>query len=214
MISTAVLDTSAFGYGWAQRNRVPVRSNDLFPQGDQENLNPKSLQPVITPEGHSYEVLKDEREQTELEANTVSLLEGSRKVGVHRAENARQADAVTLSETAIRILGKNGQRRFEEFTRYQAGWDIGSGAPLSLRSATILDTFLARLPGLAAYQPSLFLTHNGNLELGWEDSGGNAIEIEFWPDRIGYYFETLNEERSVRLEVFPQFIEKVRSLIS
>jgi len=214
MTLIAVLDTSVLGYGWAPRNRAPARWEDLFPGGEQENLDSKSLQAVITPEGQSFEALQEERERTESEANTVSLPQRPRKVRGHWAENSPQADPVTLGETAIRILGENGQRRFQEFTRYQAGWDVGRGAPLSPRSATILEAFLARLPGLATYQPSIFLTHNGNLELGWEDSGGSAIEIEFWPDRIGYYFEGLDEEGTVRLEVFPQFIEKVRSLIS
>ena len=124
-----------------------------------------------------------------------------------------QPNEATLSEAARRVLGENGERRFQEFSRYERGWNMGQGQPLSARSATILDRFLTQMPELAARTPSLFLTSEGNLELGWEDSRGNAIEIEFGPDRISYYIESLSEERSVPLEVFPQFIEKVRSLI-
>jgi hypothetical protein len=78
----------------------------------------------------------------------------------------------------------------------------------------VLDAFLAQLPALAEYRPSLFLTPAGNLELGWEDAQGSAIEIELGSNKIEYYIETLAEERAVRLEIFPQLVEKIRSLIS
>ena len=137
-----------------------------------------------------------------------------RKTHAQQAVNTSQPQAASLSEAARRILGENGQRRFQEFTLYESGWDLARGVPLSLHSIATLDTFLGQLPELAALQPSLFLTHDGNLELGWEDANGNALEIEFWPDRVEYYIEALDEERTIRLEVLPQFIEKVRSLIS
>jgi len=171
------------------------------------------LQAVITPEEQPLEELQEGPEQTE-QGSIVWLLQQSHRVRLRDGEITPQADAARLGDVAVEVLGENGRRRFQEFSRYEAGWDVGRGAPLSLRSVTVLNTFLTQLPELAAYQPSLFLTPNGNLELGWEDSNGNAIEIEFWPNRIGYYLEGLDEERTVRLEVFPQFIEKVRSLIS
>ncbi len=213
MTPAAVLNTSLLGYGWVQRHRSPASGRDLFSAGTQENLDPRSLQAVITPEEQPLEELQEGPEQTE-QGSIVWLLQQSHRVRLRDGEITPQADAARLGDVAVEVLGENGRRRFQEFSRYEAGWDVGRGAPLSLRSVTVLNTFLTQLPELAAYQPSLFLTPNGNLELGWEDSNGNAIEIEFWPNRIGYYLEGLDEERTVRLEVFPQFIEKVRSLIS
>ena len=215
MTPASVLNTSVSGYWWARDNRGGSSSRrELFPASEQENLDPKSLQAVIIHDEPFLELLQSGREQTESQVTTVSSFHQSRRLRVREAENIPQPEVATLSEAAIQILGENGQRRFQEFRQYQPGWNVGQGAPLSIRSATVLDKFLTQLPDLVAYQPSLFLTHDGNLELGWEDSNGDAMEIEFWPDRVSYYFEGLDQERTVRLEVFPQFIERIRSLIS
>jgi len=59
----------------------------------------------------------------------------------------------------------------------------------------------------------LFLTHQGNLQLGWEDVSRNVVELEFFPDRIEYYIELLNEEGSVGLQDQSQLVEKIRSTV-
>lgn|GEM_PF-6964302 len=118
-----------------------------------------------------------------------------------------------LSENSKHIVGENGARRFEEFKQYRPGWDHGRGNPLSPRSITTLESFLRQLPELATLEPSLFLTHEGNLQLGWEDVQGNAIEIEFFPDKVEYYIESINEEGAVDLEALHQLIAKVSPTI-
>ena len=122
--------------------------------------------------------------------------------------------AGVLSESSKRIIGENGLRRFEEFKRYHSGWDYGRGKPLSPRSVTVLNSFLEQLPELAAREPSLFLTHQGNLSLGWEDEHGNVVELEFFPNKVEYYIESLNEEGWVGLEALRQLIDKVKPTIS
>ncbi|HUE82312.1 MAG TPA: hypothetical protein VMM84_09365 [Pyrinomonadaceae bacterium] len=119
-----------------------------------------------------------------------------------------------LSEAAVRVLGENGERRFQEFAEYETGWNMGQGKALSIRSVALLERFLHEVPELADCSPSLFLSSEGNLELGWEDDRGNVIEIEFGPDHISYYIESLSEDRSVPLEVLPHFIERIKLLIA
>jgi len=69
------------------------------------------------------------------------------------------------------------------------------------------------MPELRQFQPSLFFTLEGNLELGWEDRNGQAIEIEFYPDKIEYFIESLNEESSVALADIFRLTEKIIKLL-
>jgi hypothetical protein len=118
-----------------------------------------------------------------------------------------------LGENSKRIIGERGARRFEEFKTYQSGWDYGRGSPLSVRSVSVLNSFLSRFLDRTIDQPSLFLTHQGNLQLGWENTNGSAIELEFFPDRIEFFVEALNEEGSVGLESQSPLVEKIKSIL-
>lgn len=118
-----------------------------------------------------------------------------------------------LSENSKRIIGDHGVQRFEEFKRYQDGWDYGRGKVLSPRSVATFETFLRQIPELAAIEPSLFLTTEGNMQLGWEDGNGNIMEVDFLPDGIEYYIAATNEEGLVRLEALPQLIERIRPML-
>ena len=120
---------------------------------------------------------------------------------------------ITLSENSKRVVSDNGLKRFEEFKSYPDGWDYGRGSALSKRSVRLLNSFLKDLPELRASEPSLFLTHQGNVQLGWEDVSRNVVELEFFPDRIEYYIELLNEEGSVGLQDQSQLVEKIRSTV-
>lgn len=118
-----------------------------------------------------------------------------------------------LSENSKRIIGDHGVQRFEEFKRYHDGWDYGRGKALSPRSVATFEAFLRQVPELSAVEPSLFLTSEGNLQLGWEDGEGGVVEVDFLPDGVEYYIDTTGEEGTVRLEAFPHFIERIRTLI-
>ena len=138
-----------------------------------------------------------------------SLEERPKFVGLHSRTNQRSFPrliAGVLSENSKRIISENGLRRFEEFKRYPHGWDYGHGKPLSYRSITSLDSFLRQLPAFITREPSLFLTHQGNLQLGWEDKHGNIVELEFFPDKVEYYLESLNDEGMVDLKGLPQLV--------
>jgi hypothetical protein len=116
----------------------------------------------------------------------------------------------SLGDASKIVIGEHGLRRYEEFRRYHSGWDFGRGAPLSQRSVAAFESFVSQLPDLVRWEPSLFLTHQGNLQLGWENSDGSAAELEFFPDKIEYYLESLSEEGSVDLSSQQELIEKIR----
>jgi hypothetical protein len=118
-----------------------------------------------------------------------------------------------LSRVAIAIIGENGKRRFEEFRKYPNGWYGGKGKKISKLSVLNFERFVKEFPELKSFQPSLFFTLEGNLELGWEDKNGQSIEVEFYPDKVEYFIESLNEENSVVLAYFFQFTEKIRELL-
>ena len=87
------------------------------------------------------------------------------------------------------ILGENGCERFEEFLSYPKGWDFGAGMPLSPVSVAVMEWFLSSFPGFINGTPTLFLTQEGNLQLDWDDTNGECVSLEFYPDRISYYIE-------------------------
>lgn len=118
-----------------------------------------------------------------------------------------------LSENSKRVIGEHGVQRFEEFKRYHDGWDYGRGKALSPRSVATFEAFLRQAPELSAVEPSLFLTSEGNIQLGWEDGEGGIVEVDFLPDGVEYYIDTAGEEGTVRLEALPHFIERIRTLI-
>jgi hypothetical protein len=119
-----------------------------------------------------------------------------------------------LSDNARRVLGANGLRRLFEFSEYRTGWDAGQGQPLSIGSLLSLEWFLDQLPELSTSEPSLFLTRNGNLQIVFEDYQGNTVEIDFFPDRLEYYFEDSDEESSLPLSDATNFIDRLRMLIA
>jgi hypothetical protein len=125
-----------------------------------------------------------------------------------------QKPPITLNDNAKRIIGDNGLRRFKEFQSYQEGWEFGQGKRLSLYSVRTFEWVLMRLPELAVQEPSLFLTRNGNLQLGFEDAQGSTIEIEFFPNRVEYYMEASDEEGSIPAREINDFINRIRAIIS
>lgn len=118
-----------------------------------------------------------------------------------------------LSENSRLIIGEHGVRRFEEFKRYGDGWDYGRGKMLSARSVATFEAFMRRIPELAAVEPSLFMTTEGNLQLGWGGRDRGIVEVDFLPDGVEYYVEITGEEGAVRLADLPEFVERIRLTI-
>jgi len=106
------------------------------------------------------------------------------------------ANVAKLSKKAISVLGTNGLRRFETFRNYEKGWDGKFSFPLSNRSIAVMEYFINQFFDFKK-EPSLFLTGNGNLQLGWENLLGQKVELEFFPDKIEYYVEAVEEEGQV-----------------
>lgn len=99
-----------------------------------------------------------------------------------------------LSPKAQTLIGEHSLERLNKFKNYAEGWDTGRGKKLSNLSIAALERFLSVYSEFPV-EPSLFMTHNGNLELVWEDKeGGESIEIEFFGDKVEYYFESLDIE--------------------
>lgn len=129
------------------------------------------------------------------------------------AVEPKQKGNFILSREAIAIIGENGRRRFEEFRKYPNGWYGGKGKKISKWSVLNFERFVKEIPELKLFRPSLFLTLEGNLSLGWDDKSGEDIEVEFYPDKFEYFIEKLNEESTIALADIFQFTEKIRNLL-
>ena len=116
-----------------------------------------------------------------------------------------------LGNTAKRVIGELGSARFTNFLNYRDGWDGGTAKRLSYVSVAVFESFLARYSDFAT-EPSLFLTRNGNLKLGWEDASGSSIEVEFKPDSYSYFIEKNNEEGNIKYSSVQKLTQKLQSV--
>ena len=118
-----------------------------------------------------------------------------------------------INKHVKKMIGVNSVNRFYEFKLYKDGWDNGRGKKLSTRSIAVFEFFLSSLKKFDD-EPSLFFTRNGNLQLGWEDSNENVIEIEFYPEKIEYYLESTSEEDEIGIidEELTSLVEKINRL--
>lgn len=105
-----------------------------------------------------------------------------------------------LGQNARMLLGTESQSRIEKFKKYEKGWDCGRGEPLNSESIALLDSFVNKFARFGHTPPSLFLTRNGNLQISWEDTDGNVIEVEFFPDRAEFYIGRTEEEGFVDID--------------
>jgi len=104
----------------------------------------------------------------------------------------------SLTQKMARIVGDNGAERYTKFESYGAGWDGADAKPLSYRSVAVMEYFLEQFSEFSR-TPSIFLLESGNLQLGWEDSQDNTVEVEFAPERLVYFIEALNREGEIHL---------------
>jgi len=118
-----------------------------------------------------------------------------------------------LCTSITNIVGLNGLQRLKQFRKYDKGWEFGTGMPLSSRSLASFKLFCEQFSGRIQNEPSLFLTREGNLQLGWEDKGGHKIEFEFFPGRIEYYIEALDDEGEIALTDAARLFDKVEAIV-
>jgi hypothetical protein len=112
----------------------------------------------------------------------------------HEYDNVEyQAAASDLISSSAELLGNNSYERFKRFSEYPNGWGGGQGKKISSQSIAALQSFLGDGKKLSMTESSIFLTLDGNLQLAWEDVDGNAIELDFLPNEIVFFYEK-NEE--------------------
>ena len=94
------------------------------------------------------------------------------------------------------VLGREGVERLNRFRMYEPGWNFGEGECLSGKSFVLMEYALNKF-SLFETIPSIFMSNEGMLLLGWDDKSGNKVEIEFLEESISYYIESLDEENEI-----------------
>jgi hypothetical protein len=173
------------------------------------NLQETSVQGIQTPFLSGFSKSKAEEYWQSRKDNTKQELENLK----NEITEPKQKENLVLSPEAIAVIAENGRDRFNEFKTYPNGWYGGKGREISKRSVFTFEQFVKFLPELKRTNPSLFLSLEGNLSLGWEDKNGLSIEIEFYPDKMEYFVESLNEESEVKLLNLFGLVEKIRKLL-
>lgn len=105
-----------------------------------------------------------------------------------------------LSEKSSLLIGENGVDRFKKFIKLKKGWDGDEGKILDSQSVASFECFVGCCEEIIPEEPSIFLSNRGYLQLGWEDAGGNKIEVEFFPRMIQYFNEADGREIEVPIE--------------
>lgn len=122
------------------------------------------------------------------------------------------APAGFLSTPAARALSTHGVSRVVEFLSYPDGWDFGRGKALSTVSLQRMERFFDRYSAFER-TPSIFLTSRGNLLLGWEDSSGDGVELEFAPDAYLLYLAGSDVEHSFPAERLDELLDTLRDAL-
>lgn len=104
-----------------------------------------------------------------------------------------------LGKVTKMVLGHEGVDRLNKFRQYEAGWNFGEGLSLSSKSLSTMEYFIDQSFSFKV-SPSIFMSNEGNLLLGWEDNAGKKIELEFQDESIGYFIESLDEENEIVLD--------------
>ena len=104
---------------------------------------------------------------------------------------------VKLTEKTKSIIGEHNVERFNDFSKYNSGWDGKDAEPLKRGSVSTFNRFFAIINPSLCPELSIFLSSSGNLEAMWDNPIGGDIELGFLPNSIEYYFSSPNIEGSV-----------------
>lgn len=110
-----------------------------------------------------------------------------------------QPDQGVREELILKKLGPKGWGRVLHFRHYyEGGWGEGNLPSLSPRALDAFHRFLevVEFPRHAK-RPSVFLTDHGGLELCWEDSNGQSVQVEFSRVGLQYYRAATQHEAAV-----------------
>ena len=94
-------------------------------------------------------------------------------------------------------IGPTALQRLEDFRRWPAGWNNGSGDEIAWGTLQNLDNFLSLARFRTSNPPSLFLTTAGHIELVWEAKDGTEVNVSFTPAGATYFFAQNGEEGDV-----------------
>lgn len=92
---------------------------------------------------------------------------------------------------------KNNKSRLRSFKDLRRGWNGYNGNPIDESIITIVENLLTALD----YQPQIFPTGRGTLQLEWFLDENNQIEIEISKE-IAYLYQVKNgEEKEMKIEI-------------
>jgi hypothetical protein len=94
-------------------------------------------------------------------------------------------------------ISSTALQRLNDFYRWPAGWNNGSGEEIAWGTLTNFEDFLNTVRFRSGNPPSLFLTDSGHLELVWEARDGSEMNVAFTPGGATYFFGKDNEEGEV-----------------
>jgi len=94
-------------------------------------------------------------------------------------------------------IGSTALQRLNDFRRWPAGWNNGSGDEIAWGTLQNFEGFLEPARFHPGKPPSLFLTNMGHLELVWDGRDCGEITVAFTPAGATYFFAATEEEGAI-----------------
>lgn len=119
-----------------------------------------------------------------------------------------------LSSQAVMFLrSPESVKRFIRFLEEKEGWYFNNlGLPLSKKAVNYFNYFCIVLGDRIKPGPvSVFMGIEGNLEISWHDKDNNLFNVDFFDDKIEFYFEKINSESLI---VEPNIFEGIICLVT
>jgi len=124
---------------------------------------------------------------------------------------------MNLNEDIKSFLDADSIERFNLFASYREGWDSGKGKTLSPMSVAMLNTFVhmsVKKGKKTSTSPSIFMTHDGCLQLMWEDKNNCTIDLEFTEQGLEYYFEASEKEGIILSSSESSFLSNIEDILA
>ena len=110
-------------------------------------------------------------------------------------------------------LDATAWQRFRNFSQWPDGWAGEGSLSLSAVSLANFERFLESSRfATARSKPSLFMTDDGLLEIGWESSDNTAIHVTFTTKGASFYIEATGEEGNISTDGIGNLAERLTSL--
>ena len=119
-----------------------------------------------------------------------------------------------LSPQAVMFLySPESVKRFIQFLEEKEGWYFNHlGLPLSKKAVNYFNYFCIVLNDRIEPGPvSVFMGIEGNLEISWHDKDNNLFNVDFFDNKIEFYFEKTQQESLV---VEPNIFEGIIGLVT